>query len=140
MGALFTSESNVEVIKSHNAGGLLQHNPFEWAIKNNDFVYEKTRSFSSRYIDKCVNEWIESFSDEEKEKVTNIFFEALEETGTKDLTALVKKMFFLQHLKPLYRVYKKLNKDDKILLQTVMKRFAKSFLNIKRVKELKEEA
>lgn len=136
VGALFSSDVNIEVIKSYNAGGFLQHNPFEWVIKDNDFVYEKRRSFSSRYIDRCVNEWIESFTDEEKEKFTNIFFDALEETGTNDLTALLKKMIFLQHLKPFYRVYKKLNKEDKKLFHSVMKRFAVTFLSVKKIKEL----
>lgn len=136
VGALFSSDAGIEVIKSYNAGGFLQHNPFEWVVKDNDFVYKKKRSFSSRYIDKCVNEWIESFTDEEKEKVTNLFFDALEETGTKDLNELLKKMIFLQHLKPLYRVYKGLNKEDKKLFNDVMKRFVKSFLDIRRIKEI----
>lgn len=135
VGVLFTNENETEIIKSNNVM-LFQHNPLEWRVKNDDFIYVKKRTFSSRYLDRAVNGWIESINDDEKERFTNIVFDAFEnDFKPLDFMEFIKK--FLLQGGPALRAYKKLNKEDKKLFNSVIRRLIKNFIKPKKIEASK---
>ena len=125
VGVLFSNETDVEIIKSHNVM-LLQHNPFEWQIKNNDFIYLKKRSLSSRYLEKSINSWIEGLNDQDRERFTEIIFGELDKFNAEDFTIFFKKI--LLQIRPVYKAYRGLNKDDKKLVNRVIKKLIKNLI------------
>ena len=136
VGILFDKGSKIEIVRSTNVGGVFQHNPFTWLIFKNDFWYAKKRSLSSRYIDKGINDWINSVSDEEKQRFTKILFDALDENSAKDLTSLIKKTLMLQQIKPFIKAYHKLNKSDRELFNRVGKKLFLSFTKFRSLAEV----
>ena len=54
VGVLFSNETDVQIIKSKSVM-VMQHIPLFWLVKNNDFIYVKKRTLSSRYLEKSVN-------------------------------------------------------------------------------------
>ena len=125
VGVLFSNETDVKIIKSGSIM-LFQHNPFVWVIKNNDFVYLKKRTLSSRYLERAINSWIESLNEEDRQRFTEIIFDELDKFDAYDLTIFFKKLPL--QIGPVYKAYRSLNKNDKKLVNKVMRRLAKNLI------------
>ena len=125
VGVLFSNETDVKIIKS-GAVMLLQHNPFEWIIKDNDFIYLHKRTLSSRYLERSLNSWIESLKPEDRERFTEIIFGELEKFDADDFVVFFKKI--LLQIGPVYKAYRGLSKDDKKLVYRVMKKLVRNMI------------
>ena len=125
VGVLFMNETEISIIKSRSVM-MLQHNCLEWVVKDNDFVYVKKRTFTSKYLDKAVNAWINSINPDEKERFTEIIFGELDKFETQGFDNFFKKL--PKQIKPIYKAYKGLNKDDKKLVFHVMKKLTKNLI------------
>ena len=137
VGVLFSNETDVKIIKSGSVM-LLQHNPFFWIIKNNDFVYLKKRTFSSRYLEKAINSWIEGLNEEDRQRFTEIVFDELDKFDAYDFTIFFKKL--LMQIKPVYQAYRGLDKNDRKLVNRVMKKLVKNLIKPEAKKETKQIA
>ena len=125
VGVLFDNETDMEIIKSRNVM-LFQHNPLEWIIKNDEFVYLKKRTFTSHYLDRAINSWINSLSEEERERFTQILFSELDKLETQDFATFFLKLY--KQIKPVYKAYRHLNKEDKKLVNHVIKKLVKNLI------------
>lgn len=125
VGVLFVNETDMQIIKSHNVM-MLQHNPLEWIIKNNDFIYVKKRTFTSKYLDKSVNSWIDSLDEKERERFTQIIFDELDKFETQDFTTFFLKIF--KQVKPVCKAYIHLNKEDRKLVNHVIIKLVKNLI------------
>ena len=133
VGVLFSNETDIKIIKSRSLL-LMQHNPFEWVIKNNDFVYLNKRTISSRYLEQSLNYWIESLNEKDRERFTEIIFGELDNFKTQDITTFFKTL--LLQVGPVWKAYRGLEKDDKKVVNRVVKRLFKSFLMKPELKKL----
>ncbi len=133
VGVLFSNETDIKIIKSRSLL-LMQHNPFEWVIKNNDFVYLNKRTISSRYLEQSLNYWIESLNEKDRERFTEIIFGELDNFKTQDITTFFKTL--LLQIGPVWKAYRGLEKDDKKVVNRVVKRLFKSFLMKPELKKL----
>lgn len=125
VGVLFSNETDMEIIKSRNVM-MLQHNPLEWVIKNNEFVYVKKRTFTSKYLDRAVNSWIESLDETQRERFTLIIFNELDKFEAKDFTTFFLKIF--KQIKPVCKAYIHLNKEDRKLVNHVIKKLVRNLI------------
>lgn len=125
VGVLFSNETEMKIIRSRNVM-LLQHNPLEWQVKNGDFIYLKKRAFSSKYLEKAVNSWIDSLDEKERERFTEIVFGELDKLEAKDFKAFF--MGILKQIRPLYKAYRHLEKEDRKLLIHVMKKLVRNLI------------
>ena len=137
VGVLFSNETEVKIIKSYSIS-VFQHMPLDWNIKNNDFIYIKKRSLSGRYLEKVINNWIDSLTEEEREKYTNILFDSLDSLKTDDFQKLVFAM--PKHVKPFVKSYTKLSKEDKKLVNKVARKLIKSFMLLNKGKKELEKS
>lgn len=133
VGVLFSNETDIKIIKSRSLL-LMQHNPFEWVIKNNDFVCVKKRTISSRYLEQSLNYWIESLNEKDRERFTEIIFGELDNFKTQDITTFFKTL--LLQVGPIWKAYRGLDKEDKKVVNRVVKRLFKSFLMKPELKKL----
>ena len=125
VGVLFSNETDVKIIRSGSLM-LLQHNPFVWIIKNNDFIYLKKRTLSSRYLEKAINSWINSLQEAERERFTEIIFGELDKFEAQDFTIFFKKIML--QIRPVYKAYRSLNKEDKKLVKRVMRKLFRNLI------------
>ena len=125
VGVLFINETDMEIIKSRNVM-MLQHNCLEWIIKNNDFVYVKKRTFTSKYLDKSVNSWINSLSEEDRERFTQIIFDELDKFEAQDFMTFFLKIF--KQVKPVCKAYIHLNKEDRKLVNHVLIKLVRNLI------------
>ena len=125
VGVLFINETDMEIIKSRNVM-MLQHNCLEWIIKDNDFVYVKKRTFTSKYLDKSVNSWINSLSEEDRERFTQIIFDELDKFEAQDFMTFFLKIF--KQVKPVCKAYIHLNKEDRKLVNHVLIKLVRNLI------------
>lgn len=122
VGALLDRRNNFGIIKSR-AFGFLQHDPFSWTVKGDDFVYLKKRTHSSVRIERAVNRWITELSFKERERVVELVYGALNTLDTKDFNVFFKTVY--RQLPALYRQYRRLNAEDKTFFVLKIKRLQK---------------
>ena len=132
VGVLFMNETDMDIIKSRNVM-MLQHNCLEWVVKNNNFVYTKKRTLSSRYLDKSVNAWIDSLDEGTRERFTQIVFGELDKLEAQDFMTFFFNIF--KQVKPVTKAYVKLNKEDRKLVNHVMKKLARNLIKPEKKKE-----
>jgi len=136
VGVLFSNETDIKIVKSRSVL-LMQHNPFEWVIKDNDFVYVEKRSISSRYFEQSLNYWIESLDAKDRERFTEIIFGELEKFKAQDIAVFFKTI--LLQIGPVWKAYSKLEKEDKKIVNRVVKRLIKSFIIKPELKKISVE-
>ena len=132
VGVLFSNETDIKIIKSRNVI-IFQHNPFEWYIKDNDFIYVKKRTLSSRYLEESLNNWIESLNADDRERFTEIIFGELDKFDAEDIAVFFKKLPL--QVRPVYKAYRGLSKEDKKIVNRVMRRLFKNLIQPKKTKK-----
>lgn len=88
VGMLLQHIDAYSVVKSSRIG-ILQHDPFSWSIKNNDFEYVQTVASSARFMNQTINTWLNSLDDEKRKMFIETLYQVVKATEAKtfyDLT------------------------------------------------------
>ena len=125
VGVLFINETDMQIIRSNNVM-MFQHNPMEWIIRDNDFVYVKKRTFTSQYLDKAINSWINSLDESTRERFTEIVFGELDKLETQDFSTFFLKIY--KQVGPISKAYRHLNKEDKKLVNHVIRKLVRNLI------------
>ena len=83
------SHKELQVTVHSNASGALQHDIYTWEVIRKDFVLVTEDTASSRVFDQAFHDYLAKLSTDDRRKVVNIIFDALEECDaetTDDLT------------------------------------------------------
>lgn len=87
VGMFMEHDENYEIIYSAKSG-LMQHDPFSWAVNRNRYVYLDNRSAFGEHSGASLRLWLDSMTAEDKQNLIEDLFEVLESTGAKTLTEL----------------------------------------------------
>ncbi len=79
IGMLMGHQGEYVVVKSAEKG-LLQHDPYSWAVLGGDFVRLESVSIESKFWNKTLKSWLKSFTPEKREKFVDALFELLSMT------------------------------------------------------------
>ena len=77
VGLLLAHQEDYTVIRSR-AVGLLQHDPFSWAIRGRHFIEVEHIKRTSQVIDQTAHDWLKQLSPEERKLFVNTLFDVLE--------------------------------------------------------------
>lgn len=133
VGVLFINETDMQIIRSNNVM-MLQHNPMEWIIRDNDFIYVKKRTFTSKYLDKAVNSWIDSLDEPTRQRFTEIVFGELDKLEAQDFTTFFLKL--PKQVGPISKAYLHLNKEDRKLVNHVIRKLIRNLIKPEKKKPL----
>ncbi|MBQ3010280.1 MAG: DUF2974 domain-containing protein [Oscillospiraceae bacterium] len=89
VGMLMEHDENYTIIYS-NKNGLMQHDPYSWAVCRNRYIYLEERSAFGEHSDAAIRLWLSTMSAEERHELVDDLFELLESTGAKTLTELTQ--------------------------------------------------
>ena len=87
VGMLMEHDDNYQIIYSDKSG-LMQHDPYSWAVWRNRYLYLEERSAFGEQSDAAIRKWLGSMTAEEKRELVGDLFYVLESTGAKTLTEL----------------------------------------------------
>lgn len=87
VGMLLEHDENYRIIYSDKSG-LMQHDPYSWAVWRNRYLYVDGRSTFGEQSDAAIRKWLNSMTADEKRELVGDLFSVLESTGAKTLTEL----------------------------------------------------
>lgn len=93
VGMLFESDTRYKVVESKTFG-LLQHDPFSWLVKEDDFDYVNHLYGSRKFTDDALNDWILSLSVEDRKLFVDTLYNVIlasKATNLIDFTVDLKK-------------------------------------------------
>lgn len=77
IGMLLEGHKKYTVVESTRIG-VMQHDPFSWKISGGSFVTAEEVSDGAQYLNRTISEWVNSLSDEKREKFVDILFDVLD--------------------------------------------------------------
>lgn len=95
VGMLMEHDENYQIIYS-NKNGIMQHDPYSWAVCRDRYVYLEERSAFGEHSDAAMRLWLDSMPPEERRDLIDDLFELLESTGAKTLTELTQSKGILK--------------------------------------------
>lgn len=148
VGQILNQEADYKVIQSTGKGGIEQHSPFTWNIKNDSFIYLDALSPQAVSFCNTLTQWNEQLDDQERDKIIDTLFRLLDSSDVDNfsdfgediphqLTLILKevhaldpetKSFFSNSMKDLLQVG--LHSEDKL------KQLNNNLKKIKRFKNL----
>lgn len=89
IGMLLQNQEKYSIIKSNNHW-IMQHAPFSWEVKDDDFIYETKLSNSAKLTDEAISKWIDNLTDEKRKKIADTIFNILYETDSDTFEEIVR--------------------------------------------------
>ncbi len=80
VGMLLYHTGNYYVVKS-NRFWIMQHDPFSWEVKDDNFIFVKDITSGAEFLDRTLNQWLCSLSDEKRELFADTMYRVLQATG-----------------------------------------------------------
>lgn len=118
VGMVLEQRENLPVVKSKNIS-FLQHDPFSWTVKDDNFTYLKDRTKRSKKLERAFNGWINGLTLDERERAVSIIYNALLTLDASDFNEFFKTI--LKQLPAIYRAYKRLPLDDREFVKVNLK-------------------
>lgn len=84
VGMLMNHKESYEVVSSTKRTGISQHDVITWEIIGPKFVHLDQLERESILLDKTVEQWFESVSDEQRQNFVEAMFEVLDNAGITD--------------------------------------------------------
>ena len=117
IGMLLYTNEHYKIIKSSNKG-ILEHDPFSWLIKDNNFIILKNLSDGTIYTNKVINDFIGSLSKKEREIFIDSLFIVLKKTNLTTLDEIYKN-FYKKIPNILFSIYELDDVNKKYILKTI---------------------
>lgn len=80
IGMIFERQEDYDVVAS-SASGLMQHDPFSWVVEGRGFAYEEAIGRGAGFVDRTLNEWLQSMTREEREGFVDALFSVIDAGG-----------------------------------------------------------
>ncbi|MDO4563050.1 MAG: DUF2974 domain-containing protein [Clostridia bacterium] len=129
VGMLMHCLKNYRVVRSTGID-VLQHDPFTWVVENGEFALEKELSVAAEVRNSAINGWINTLSDEERERFTDALYGAIKATGAKTTRELAEN--WPQKAKAAMQAVASFDEDTrKILFESIGAVFTLAIKNIK---------
>lgn len=91
VGMLFErSQEQVTVVRS-SAEGFMQHSPFSWEVRGNDFVVEQGLSYDSWRLTRRLNDWLSELGPEGCSSVAEQLGWLVDATGEMTFSGLIRR-------------------------------------------------
>lgn len=84
VGMLLQTHENYSVVEAKSFG-ILQHDPFNWVVEGDDFVYRSDVSDAANLQNSSINEWSQNTDPEEMRKFISQMYDVIDTVGVTDL-------------------------------------------------------
>lgn len=92
VGMLLEQHETYTVVKSRQIG-IMQHDPFTWLIKDNDFHYLEGLDSLALFNDKVIQTWLNAMTDSDRERFVDALYGVIEATGATTLNDLTDDLW-----------------------------------------------
>jgi len=92
VGMLLEQHESYSVVKSAQIG-IMQHDPFTWLIKDDDFHYLEELDSLALFNDKVIQTWLNAMTDSDRERFVDALFGVAESAGVSSFSDLSEDFF-----------------------------------------------
>lgn len=125
VGMLLQNQEKYVVVEAKHLG-LLQHDPYNWVVENDDFVRLDDVSEVMMLQNQSVNEWAQETDAEAMRIFVDQLYDIIESTGVEDLNDF--KGNFADFIYKFTIGIEKLDEEQKALMKKVLKSLVNSFI------------
>lgn len=98
VGVLMDNDRFTTICSSNPS--ILQHDPFSWMVRGTHFIYDDTRTLSSRQFERIIDSWLRAMSTKEREELVDSIYDIVISSDAKTLEDLdrkkIKALFSMQ--------------------------------------------
>ncbi|MBQ9136241.1 MAG: DUF2974 domain-containing protein [Lachnospiraceae bacterium] len=120
VGMLFETAPSYKVVASKTLG-MLQHNPYTWIVKDDDFYYVKDIHETRKFADDVVNEWVTSLDEEERRLLVDTLYQVVSASEAENLIDFSSD--WKKSLSGMVAAIKEVDGETKKILKTLIKEF-----------------
>lgn len=117
IGMIWEKDTRYTIVHSEEKG-IMQHDPFSWKIQNHDFVYEEKLDSLSCYLRRTLERWVEELSFEERERLIDVIFDLIFETGISKFYEMEEET--LQKIRLLMEGIGELNEEERKFVRSAI--------------------
>jgi hypothetical protein len=121
VGLLFEHKDDYIVVESTEKG-ILQHNPFSWNVRRDDFCCLASVTTESRYINEALTRWLAGMDQKRRRHFIDALFAVFKETGVSSIDDLTADW-----LKSAANIIKAVQRYDKETKEMLFSTFAALF-------------
>ena len=88
IGMLLHDQEKYTIVESNQFGGLMQHDPFTWSVGDGDFIYTDKITGGARIMNRALDQWIGTLTDEKRKLFVDTLFQVLEATDVSSFSEL----------------------------------------------------
>ena len=121
---LLYNVENIEFLKT-SGFTVLQHNPFNWHVKDYSFIRVKRNSITSRYLEKSLSYFFRMVKNEDRERFVKILEFIIKDNPKSSLLDI--KRHPIKYFRGIIRRKKRLPVDDLLFYKHIIKLMRKSF-------------
>lgn len=92
VGLLLEHGEGYTVVRSEETG-IMQHSPFSWDVMRDHFICLEAITKSGRFVDKTLKQWLADRTPQQRERVVDALYSALQQTQATTMTELTAKWF-----------------------------------------------
>lgn len=118
VGMLFEWDTRYRVVES-GSFGLAQHNPYNWKVKNGEFVMAEDIYERARLADNTLNEWIISQDEQQIRLFVDTLYQVIAASEADDLIAITAD--WKRSMMGVVSAIKEVDEDTMKMLQQVVK-------------------
>lgn len=93
IGLLLKSDEAYQIVSSKEYS-IFQHDPYNWIIKNRDFMLAENLSDSSVYLQKTLTQWLGEVDGERRMQIVDAFFRILQDMEIEYFSDLKKSLSY----------------------------------------------
>ncbi len=121
IGVIMHFVENYEVVRCYGVS-LMQHAPFRWMVTDEGKLdTTETTSFNCKVFARAVKDWMLCYTDEERSKVIDIWFDLL--SASEKSTVIEFKWQVLRCIKMIRKRYKQLDPETVVYLKKTMRQY-----------------
>ncbi|MFA9464441.1 MAG: DUF2974 domain-containing protein [Velocimicrobium sp.] len=91
IGMLLQHQEDYQVIESKAKGGVGQHDPYTWEVKNDEFVYKNDLNQGRKLFNERLNGWVEELNEEERSTFVETLYKIISVTEAETLMDLTQE-------------------------------------------------
>lgn len=127
IGMLLEDHENFKIVKSLGSN-FMQHDPFTWEVKENEFSFVQNLTPKALYIDRTLTDWILQMSEEERKRFVDSLYEILTANNISTVDEL--KMNWKKNAESIFREVSQMDsKTRNFMLRTLLDLAALSIKN-----------
>ena len=124
VGTIFEHSGMITYVDSSRRTGILQHDPFSWAVTGSHFVEVPELTVDSVLFDMTLKQWLNQLSHEQLEKFVDTLFDVLLATDAKTLDELSDN--WLKKSGAVVKALSRMDSGTKEAVMVVLRLFFKS--------------